>query len=264
MQVAVINQNLKKMGKFVGLIGTVSGKVGNVVFAKGADGITYGRTYQPVVANPKTIGQTDQRAKMNLTGRMTKVTPVEVILGMGVSKRERRSMFNKNLLDVAVIDRSQPGVVIAKVEPEDIIFSQGSQSLEASVSTPGATTGTEATIGLTLGDASLSNKYGERIVVAVIDPTDKAGYSLVKYTDVVFDSTTAKTATVRYGTPIASESLVCIYRVPFRLTDEGAALRMQTIANDGVDIIAKVLSSGNLVRAWGLSKLAATQVFMQA
>ena len=252
------------MGKFVGFIGSISGKVGNVVFAKGTDGITYGRTYQPVVANPKTIGQMDQRAKMNLAGRMTAVTPPEVLLGLGINKRMRRSAFNKNLLDVATIDRTQPGTIVAKVDPEDIIFSQGAQTLEATVTSPATSTATEATIGLTMAELSLVNKYGERIVVAVVDPNDKAGYSLVKYTDVVFDGTTAKTATIKYGSPIANESLVCIYRIPYILTEEGASKRMLTLANDGIDIIAKVLSSGSLVLNWGNSILTTKLVFTQA
>lgn len=252
------------MGKFVGLIGTISGKVGNVVFVKGDKGTSYGRTYQPVVANPKTVGQTDQRAKMNLVGRMSQVTPYEVLLGMGGNKRMRRSEFNKLLLDAATIDRSVPGTVVAKIEPGNVLFSKGAQTLEANVSTQGSTTATAATIGLTLADAALAGKYGERIVVAVIDPSDKGGYSLVKYADVVFDNTTAKTVTINYGAPIANESLVCVYRLPFQLTDEGAAMRTETIANNGTDIIAKVLLSNNLVRDWGQSELATTQVFTTA
>lgn len=253
------------MGKCVGLIGTISGKIGNVVFAKGENGVTYGRTYQPVVANPKTVGQVDQRAKMNLVGRMSQVTPYEVLLGMvGGRKRRRRSEFNKILLDAAIIDRSNPDSVIAKIAPEAVVFSKGAQALEANVSTAGSTTATAATIGLTLADATLAGKYGERIVVAVIDPSDKAGYSLIKYADVVFDDTTAKSVAINYGAPIADESLVCIYRLPYQLTEEGAAMRTETIANDGTDIIAKVLMSGNLVRGWGESTLAATQVFTQA
>lgn len=252
------------MGKFVGLIGTISGKVGNVVFVKGDKGTSYGRTYQPVVANPKTVGQVDQRAKMNLVGRMSQVTPYEVLLGMGGNKRMRRSEFNKLLLSAATIDRSVPGSIVAKIAPGEIMFSKGAQALEASVSTAGATTATAATIGLTLADAALASKYGERIVVAVIDPSDKGGYSLVKYADVVFDDTTAKTVTVNYGAPIADESLVCIYRLPFQLTEQGAAMRTETIANNGTDIIAKVLLSDNLVRDWGQSELATTEVFTQA
>lgn len=250
------------MAKLVGIF-QFNGKLGETVGMKGADGKNYVRT-RVTPTNPKTELQTDQRAKVNLMGRMTEVTPPEVILGMGSTKRMRRNMFNKNLLDVATIDRSVPGTIVAKVAPEDVIFSRGAQSLEASVSTPAATTGTEATIGLTIADASLVNMYGERIVVAVIDPSDKAGYSLVKYTDVVFDATTAKTATIKYGANIANESLVCIYRIPYLLTEEGAAKRMQTLANNGTDIIAKVLLSNNLVRDWGNSTLAATQVFTNA
>lgn len=252
------------MGKVVGLSGTISGKIGTVVYSKGEKGVSYGRSYQPVVYNPKTIGQTDQRAKMNLVGRMSQVTPYEVLLGMGGNKRIRRSEFNKILLKAATIDRSAPDTVIAKIAPEAVVFSKGAQTLEASVSTAGSTTATAATIGLTLADATLAGKYGERIVVAVIDPSDKAGYSLVKYADVVFDDTTAKSVTINYGSPIADESLVCIYRLPYQLTEEGAAMRTETIANDGTDIIAKMLMSGNLVRGWGESTLAATQVFTNA
>lgn len=252
------------MGKFVGLIGTISGKVGNVVFVKGDKGTSYGRTYQPVVANPKTVGQVDQRAKMNLVGRMSQVTPYEVLLGMGGNKRMRRSEFNKLLLNAATVDRSDPSSIVAKIAPENIMFSKGAQAIEANVSSAGATTATAATIGLTLADATLASRYGERIVVAVIDPSDKGGYSLVKYTDVVFDDTTAKTVTINYGAPIANESLVCIYRIPFQLTEQGSAMRTETIANNGTDIIAKVLLSDNLVRDWGQSELATTEVFTQA
>lgn len=252
------------MGKFVGLIGTISGKVGNVVFVKGEKGTSYGRTYQPNVANPKSVGQVDQRAKMNLVGRMSQVTPYEVLLGLGTTKRMRRAEFNKILLGAATVEHSIGSPVIAKLAPENVVFSKGAQTIEASVSTAGATSANAATIGLTLADAALAGKYGERIVVAVIDPSDKAGYSLIKYTDVVFDDTTAKSVTINYGSPIADESMVCIYRIPYQLTEEGAAMRTQTIANDGTDIIAKVLMSGNLVRGWGESTLAATQVFTQA
>lgn len=252
------------MGKFVGVIGTISGKVGNVVFVKGEKGISYGRTYQPVVANPKTIGQTDQRAKMNLVGRMSQVTPKTLLVGLnGSNNRQRRSEFNSHLLNVATIDRSTPEKVIAKIAPEDVIFSQGAEVISASIAAP-TVTATSVSVALTLGDTALAGRYGERIVVAVIDPNDKAGYSQVKFVDVTLDSTTAQTATINFGEPIADESLVCIYRLPFMLTEDGANLKAETLANDGTDITAQLLAGGNYVRGWGNSLLAATQVFTQA
>lgn len=252
------------MAKFVGFVGTISGKVGTTVFAKGEKGISYGRSYQPVVANPKTVGQVDQRAKMNLVGKMSQVTPAEVLIGMGTRKRARRSEFNKILLNAATVDRSDPNTIVAKLNPEDIIFSLGAQALEANVTTSAATTGTVASISLTLQDESLAGKYGERIVVAVIDPADKGGYSLIKYTDVVFDNTSAKTVTISYGNPIEDKSMVSFYRLPYMLTEEGAAMRTTSLNNDGTDIIAKILESNSLVREWGRSTLVTSLVFQQA
>lgn len=250
------------MAKLVGIF-QFNGKLGQTVGMKGADGKNYVRTLVTPL-NPKTDLQTDQRAKVNLMGRMTGVTPPEVILGMGSNKRMRRAMFNKNLIDVATVDRPSDGTILAKVAPGDVVFSKGAQPIEATVSTPAATTANAATIGLTLNDASLAGMYGERIVIAVIDPSDKAGYSLVKYADVVFDDTTAKSVTVNYGAPIDDESFVCFYRIPFLLNEAGAAMRYETIANNGTDIIAKVLLSSNLVRDWGNSTLAATELFTAA
>lgn len=252
------------MAKFVGFIGTISGKVGTTVFQKGEKGLSYGRSYQPVVSNPKTMGQTDQRAKMNLVGRMSQVTPKALLVGMGgVNNRQRRSAFTSILLNVATIDRSNPESVIAKIAPEDVVFSQGAEVLSASAAAPSVTANSVSVV-LTLGDAALAGRYGERIVVAVIDPSNKAGYSQVKYVDIVLDSTTATTASISFGTPITDESLVCVYRLPYVLTEEGANLKAETLANDGTDITAQLLAGGNYVRGWGNSVLAATQVFTQA
>lgn len=253
------------MGKFVGFIGTISGKVGTTVFCKGEKGTSYGRSYQPQVANPKTALQLDQRAKMNLVGKMSQVTPKNLLVGMdGVNNRQRRSAFTRILLNAATIDRSVPGEVVAKMAPENVVFSQGAEILSASAAAP-AVTATGMSIALTLSDSALAGRYGERVVAAVIDPSDKAGYSLVAFKDQLFDDTTAKTIAINFGTSIADGSLVCIYRLPFVLNDEGVAMVYQSLANNSTDIIAKVIESNNvLVRGWGNSVLAATQVFQQA
>lgn len=251
------------MGKLVGLVGTISGKIGTMVYSKGKGGITYGRAYQPQVANPKTLGQTNQRVKMNLVGRMSQVTPAEVLVSLGSDKRECRSEFNRLLLGVATVENSG-SAPIAKIAPEDVIFSKGIQGFEATVSTPAVVTANAVTIGLTLGDSALAGKYGERIIVAIIDPSDKAGYSSIRFNDVVFDNTTAESVVIATGAPITSGSMVCIYRVPFMLNEEGMSMRTQTLANDGTDIIAKVLLSSGLVKSWGNSVLEGTEVFTQA
>lgn len=253
------------MGKFVGFIGTISGKVGSIVFQKGEKGISYGRAYQPVVSNPKTVLQTDQRAKMNLVGRLSKVTPKALLIGMdGTNNRRRRSIFTSNLLNVATIDRSAGGEVVAMIAPEDVVFSQGAEVINASM---GSVTITERSVAttLTLGDAALAGSYGERIVCAIIDPSDKAGYSLLKYVDVVLDGTTAVNVNFSFGAPIAEQSMVCIYRLPYMLNADGARLRSETLSNNGTDITARLLAAGDkYTRGWGQSLMAATQVFTAA
>lgn len=253
------------MGKFVGFIGTISGKVGTTVFSKGERGTSYGRAYQPQVANPKTARQLDQRAKMNLVGKVSQVTPKSLLVGMaGVSGRQRRSAFTSILLNAATIDRSAPGEVLAKIAPSDIVFSQGAEIIAATAGTP-VVTELNVTVSLTLANSDLAGRYGERIVAAVIDPSDKSGYSLVAYEDKIFSDTTAQSVQVKFGTEIADRSLVCVYRLPFVLNDEGVAVVSRSVSNDGTDITARIVESGNsLIRGWGNSVLEDAQVFIEA
>lgn len=253
------------MGKFVGFIGTISGKIGTTVFTKGEKGLSYGRSYQPQVYNPKSVGQIDQRAKMNLVGRMSQVTPKALLTGMmGENNRQRRSAFNSGLLAVATIDRSVPGKVVAQIAPEDVVFSEGGEQFHATAAAP-TITASQVSIAITLTDSALAGAYGERIVVAIIDPSAKAGYSQVYYTDSVLDNTTAKTINIALPVNLVDSSLVSVYRIPFVLNSEGVNYRTETLSNNGTDIIADLLaSSANYVRGFGHSLFEAKEVFIQA
>lgn len=253
------------MGKFVGFIGTISGKVGTTVFSKGENGLSYGRAYQPVVNNPKTLLQEDQRAKMNLVGKMSSVTPKALLMGMtGANNRQRRSSFTRNLLNVATVDHSAPGSIVAKVDPEDVVFSKGPQVLNAELGTV-QVTANSVTVPLTLSDASLAGKYGERVIVAVIDPQSKGGYSQVKYVDQLFLNTTAVQVSIGISEPLEENSLVCVYRAPFVLNEEGVRMHAESLTNDGTDITAQLTAGGNrYVQDWGQSVMAISRVFMNA
>jgi hypothetical protein len=252
------------MAKFVGFVGTIRGKIGTTVFTKGEKGLSYGRSYQPQVYNPKTAGQVDQRAKMNLVGRMSQVTPKALLVGLGVgSNRQRRSAFNKMLLNAATVDRSDITNIVAKIAPEDIIFSDGMVPIAASAAAPVVSAGAVSII-LTLDDAALAGIYGERIVVAVIDPDNKGGYSVVKFVDKVLDNTSAATVSVSFPVVIKAQSLVCVYRIPFELSESGTSYRTSSLNNDGVDVIASMMSSREFVRDFGLSVLHSSSVFTAA
>ena len=252
------------MAKVTKMVGNFRGRVGGLVYSKGEGAENYVRAYQPQVLNPKTESQVDHRAKMNLIGLLSEVTPKSVLVGMGGSGRMRRSAFNSNLLHMAIIDRSAPGIVSAQLNPEDIIFSKGAEALSANVSTAAAVTATQVSLGLTLNDAELANKYGERIVVAVIDPEDKGGYSFLRTTEVLFTDTTAVTVTIPFGTAIVSDTMVAVYRLPFMLSEAGQTMVTEGLANDETNIIAKAIMTTGAVRGWGDSKMESATVFTQA
>lgn len=252
------------MGKVTKLVGNFRGRVGGLVYSKGEGAENYVRAYQPQVFNPKSEAQVDQRAKMNLIGRLSAVTPKSVLVGMGGSGRMRRSAFNANLLNMAIIDRSAPGIVSAQLSPEDIVFSKGAEVLSANVSTAVAVTATQLTMGLTLNGADLINKYGERIVVAVIDPEDKGGYSFLRTTEVVFTNTEAVSITVPFGTTIVDETMVAVYRLPFVLSEAGQTMVTEGLANNATNIIAKAIMTVGALRGWGDSKMESVSVFTQA
>lgn len=252
------------MAKVTKMVGNFRGRVGGLVYSKGEGAENYVRAYQPQVLNPKSEGQVDQRAKMNLIGRLSEVTPKNVLVGMGGSGRMRRSAFNANLLNSATIDRSVPGTVVAQLNPEDIIFSKGAEALSANVSTAPVATATQVSLGLTLTDSALAGKYGERIVVAVIDPEDKGGYSFLRTAEVVLDNTTAVTITVPFGTTIVDDTMVVVYRLPFVLSEEGQSMVTEGISNDATNIVAKAIMTAGALRGWGNSKMEAKQVFTTA
>lgn len=254
------------MARITKLLGSARGRVGGLVFSKGVNGENYVRSYQPQVFNPKTAVQKGQRAKMNLAGRMSHVTPPLVIAGMGgVNNRYRRSRFNSILLKAATIDTSDPSMIVAKIEPADVVFSEGAGVISASVSTPMAVTANQVRIGLQLADTSLAGMYGEKVIAAVIDPSQKGGYSQIVATDVIFENTTARDVTLNMAAEIASNSLVSIYRAPFVLSSDGRqAINASTLYTDGSDMLAQLVSSPANIRQWGNSIMSASSVFTAA
>lgn len=250
------------MAKSVGLIGTLSGKVGNAVFCKGENGGTIVRAYQPQVNNPKSSAQTAQRAKLNLIGRLSQVTPAEVLVGLGGSKRRNRAMFLSNCLRAAATATVE-GVFQATIDPEDIVFSKGSAPISAAMGNVTIdATGLETT--LQLSDATLAGKYGERLIMAVIDPKSEGGYSLIRYEDYVLEDSDSTPVRIDYGAIVAEDSMVVLYRVPFVLTPVGATMVYEGISNDTHNIIAAVLQTEGAVKAFGHSAMQSKQVFTEA
>lgn len=107
-------------------LGQFSGRVGGIVYAVQA-GRQVVRAYQPVVSNPKSTAQSVQRAKGNLVGRISKITPWQILEGLGDNKFNRRSRFLKLLLRNVTAGQAagEPSKFVAKLADADFVFSEG-------------------------------------------------------------------------------------------------------------------------------------------
>lgn len=89
------------MAKSKMLMGKARGKVGGLVFRVVSGVGQVVSEYNPHPANPRTVGQTVQRGKMNVAGLLSKITPFDAIAGLSPRKREARSKFVSNILKSA-------------------------------------------------------------------------------------------------------------------------------------------------------------------
>lgn len=250
------------MGKINGIGGYISGKVGSIVYMKGENGETYGRTYVSKPANPRTSSQLEQRAKMNLVGRISSLVSKNLIAPLGMTGRKNRSLFTKRLLDNATVS-IQNGNFLAEVAPESFVYARGAETVKATA-TAIALTATSVTFDLTIMDASMVGKYGERIVVVVLDAAAKEGVSLVKYIDVLLEDQTPTTVEIPFGVSIQNGSMVCVYRAPFVLSDRAAEVHSEGLYNNNTDFVAAMIATEDGIRGWGQSMLMNKQLFTQA
>lgn len=200
------------MGKF-------SGKLGGFVYAI-RNGNQIIREKPLVVANPKTSAQLLQRAKANLVGQLSKIVPRGAIVGLGHNAVERRSRFLKIALNVATatIDEMNPSNFVAKIQPQNIVFSEGSVNPAHYISNPTLTQDSivfpVAPLG-GLGDDIL-NSTGLMLVVVIADINGT--YNEVKYRVLApEDIKTSKSVTISHSYTGAYSAFG--YVVPFSTLD---------------------------------------------
>lgn len=110
------------MGKVTSLYGKTTGKIGSIVFST-SGGETIAREYNPHVANPNTMAQVNQRARMKLMSQLsTALAPVVAMTKDGlVSKRNK--FVKRNFIN------SQAFNGTAQVSYENLQLTEGSLGL---------------------------------------------------------------------------------------------------------------------------------------
>lgn len=155
------------MAKGIGLIGNFKGKVGNTVGYKltaSNNGQTQGiRVYQPIVKNPKSAGQAEQRAKLlavNATYRALKMVIDRGNEGLPYGNKSRLAWLKTALkaermpwFEKGAVPRVPVGCIISKGSLQSLSYTPTSDDI--SVDCVGATSSTKVT---TIGDISTAFK----------------------------------------------------------------------------------------------------------
>lgn len=248
------------MGKVVGLIGSASGKIGNLVYAV-TNGIQTARVYQPIVSNPKSGLQTMQRAKGNLAGRISSFTPRTAIMGLGTNNRSRRGEFLRNILKKAVVVQTANGYN-AKIDNPDMLFSRGSVVISViNASVNAATNSIAVTLtgaGSTMIPQDVYASFQTRLVAMVYDNETQELVEVVTAM-AIKPPQGGQTATTLI-TAHPSGYYVDVYAIPMSTADGSAISIDSGLAQKDDDTIAAALSvnANAIVFNYGRSVLIAS------
>lgn len=228
------------MGKAPNGLGKFSGKVGGVVFAI-SNGEQIVRAYQPVVTNPKSSLQMIQRAKGNLTGRISSFVPKTAIMGLGNNNRRRRAEFLRQILRNTNVTQSGNSYN-AKIDDDDVLFSKG--SVITSVTNPYIVANPASmTVGLYGTNTMTPEEYAShltRLVVMVYDSTTQELVEVVTKMAITPDADSSSNTYVTISHPAGYDAVV--YAIPMRTEDGSAATITTDDAMKSDDDIAALLT----------------------
>lgn len=234
------------MAKLFGLNGYATGKLGNNVLVV-SNGIQIARQYQPNVHNPKSPLQSSQRAKGNLAGRISALTPRTAIVGLGGNNRTRRAAFLSNIL-INAVATSSDNVWVAKINSEDICFSKGATAV--SFYAPGIIA-QEVSVSVTLTgstaiDPNIYESMQTRLVAMIYDLTTQDLVEVV--TRIATKPVQDGSATTNLLVSHSGGYIADVYAIPMSTADGSASSITTSIAGlDDSDIAAELSINRNAV-----------------
>lgn len=242
------------MAKNVGLIGSLRGKIGNTVFYVN-QGIQVARVYQPVVSNPNTPLQIQQRAKMSLAGQLSSVTPAAALMGLkGENKRDRRGEFVRLVVKSATYANNK-----ASLADNALVLSEGRQTFLCSHTATSTTSGgrlVQITISTTPVGAAPSASYAERYVIYLINPTtSKVDFCRTGLLTMPTGSSAAATQVNIYVNPnTAADYVPKVYVIPMSTSLNPSVITYSFVGSEEGNFIlvdgrltSEVLTYGNSV-----------------
>lgn len=110
------------MGKVTSLYGKTTGKIGSIVFST-SGGETIAREYNPHVANPNTMPQINQRARLKLMSQLSACLAPSIVMQKD-GLVSRRNKFTKKNMDACYAENG-----VAQITYENVQLTEGSIGL---------------------------------------------------------------------------------------------------------------------------------------
>mgnify|MGYP003292368373 CR=1 FL=1 len=203
-------------------LGKFRGKVGGQVLRVDAGIGQIISEYNPNPRNPRTTAQTEQRSKMNLAGKISKLTPYIAIAGMDANKRTARSKFVGKMLKNISNMESGTSSVRSDLQQSQLVLSTGRSANLAITPSYAAETGV-LSVSVANGLAGQPIE-GVRIVCYIIDADGFYRYCMVKDTEHLV-GTTAQTITFQMPSSVqANGGVAAVYAIPVFSDVAGASV----------------------------------------
>ena len=223
------------MGKVTSLYGKTMGKIGSIVFST-SGGQTIAREYNPHVANPNTIGQINQRARMKLMSQLSAcLSPSIVMQKDGLVSR--RNKFTKRNMPACYASNGN-----AQISYENVQLTEGSLGLPQITAdfVVDAETGTENIVVKLASNAAINVA---RVVYNIYQKTDEGKLQLLY--SAISDNASSSGSIFSISAPAASfkNKEIVIYAYGMIDTSERATANFGNLnVQNGSDLATLVAS----------------------
>lgn len=196
------------MAKQTSLFGKISGKIGSVVFST-SGGETIAREYNPHVANPSTMAQVNQRARLKLMSQLSaSLAPVIAIPKQGLVSS--RNAFTKLNFDASMAENG-----VAQITYENVQLTNGNLALPSLEATRAQGS------GITINLSEDASKAVNRVVYILYRKTSEQRLQLVSS---VIAEGAGTNGTFRASLPYTEGDIV-LYAYGMRDTSESASAK---------------------------------------
>lgn len=234
--------------KLSGITGKGTGKLGSSVFAVNS-GEQIVRQYQPVVANPSTAGQVEQRSKLKLMSQLAAAYALVLAFRKDGMKSARNQFISKNIVNVSFAEDT------ATINLPAMQLTGGSAAI------PAVTVSRDGTTALNVALAADASKVCARVVYVAMEKTADGS---VRYLDSAVVTAAGAGGTFP-GTLAYTAAEVVVYAYGIKdLSANASSMFGNYAVTTGTQVASLIASRSMSASDFGFTKTVGVQLAAQA